>query len=92
MEQKRGADLATARHIIYVCNSRIYDMPVMDSKFYQGRKLDDLAMEIKDKGIFLSVIAPRKIPALFKLYEKAGGTRRWPKRRTSPWIPVTWCC
>ena len=47
-------------------------MPVMDNKFYHGRKLDDLALEMKDKGIFLSVIAPRKIPALFKLYEKAG--------------------
>ena len=35
-------------------------MPVMDSKFYQGRKLDDLAMEIKDKGIFLSG-KPRRI-------------------------------
>ena len=81
MEQKRGADLATARHIVYICNSRIYDMPVMDNKFYQGRKLDDLAMEIKDKGICLSVIAPRKIPALLKLYEKAGGDMKVAKEK-----------
>ena len=33
VEQKRGADLATARHIVYICNSRIYDMPVMACVF-----------------------------------------------------------
>ena len=65
--------MATARHIIYVCNSSVYDMPVMDNTFYHGRKLEDLTTEIQDKGIFLSVIAPRRLGALLKLFEKAGG-------------------
>ena len=73
VEQKRGEDVATARHIVYVCNSAIYDMPVMDNSFYQGRKLDDLTTEIQDKGIYLSVLAPRKLSALIKLFEKSGG-------------------
>ena len=73
VEQRRGEDVATARHIVYVCNSGIYDMPVMDNYHYQGRKLEDLTTEIQDKGIFLSVFAPRKMPALVKLFEKAGG-------------------
>ena len=41
--------------------------------YFQGRKLEDLTTEIQDKGIFLSVIAPRRLSALFKLFEKAGG-------------------
>ena len=48
-------------------------MPVMDNSFYHGRKLEDLTTEIQDKGIFLSVLAPRRLSALFRLYEKAGG-------------------
>lgn len=30
-------------------------------------------MNIFQRGIHLSILSPRKIPALFKLYEKAGG-------------------
>ncbi len=73
VEQRRGEDVATARHIIYICNSAIYDMPVMDNSLYQGRKLDDLTTEIQDKGIFLSVLAPRRLAPLSKLFEKSGG-------------------
>ena len=65
--------MATARHIIYICNSAIYDMPVMDNSLYQGRKLDDLTTEIQDKGIFLSVLAPRRLAPLSQLFEKSGG-------------------
>ena len=74
--------MATARHIIYVCNSSVYDMPVMDNSFYHGRKLDDLTTEIQDKGIFLSVIAPRRLSALFKLFEKSGGDLAAAKEKT----------
>ena len=45
----------------------------MDNGLYQGRKLDDLTTEIQDKGIFLSVLAPRRLAALCSLFEKAGG-------------------
>ena len=48
-------------------------MTFYNCRFYQGRKLDDLTTEIQDKGIFLSVIAPRRLSPLFKLFDKAGG-------------------
>ena len=48
-------------------------MPVMDNSLYQGRKLDDLTTEIQDKGIFLSVLAPRRLAPLSQLFEKSGG-------------------
>jgi len=81
VELKRGGDIATSKHILYVCNSAIYDMPVLDNTVYHGRSLDDLAMEIRDKSIFVSVVAPRKLPALFKLYEKCGGDLKSAKEK-----------
>jgi len=81
LELKRGGDIATAKHILYVANSSIYDMPVLDNIPYHGRNLDDLTMEIREKNIFVSVVAPRKIPALFKLYEKCGGDLKSAKEK-----------
>jgi len=81
VEQRRGRDIATAKHILYICNSSIYDMPVLDNTIYHGRTLDDLAMEVREKNIFVSVVAPRKLPALFKLYEKCGGDLKSAKEK-----------
>jgi len=81
VELKRGGDIATSKHILYVCNSAIYDMPVLDNTVYHGRSLDDIAMDIRDKNIFVSVVAPRKLPALFKLYEKCGGDLKSAKEK-----------
>jgi len=73
VELKRGGDIASSKHILYVSNSDIYDMPVLDNTVYHGRTLEDLAMDIREKNILVSVVAPRKLPALCKLYEKCGG-------------------
>ena len=81
VEQKRGEDLATARHILYIGNSGIYDMPVMDNIPYQGRMLDDLTREIQDKGILLSVLAPRRLQPLLRLFEKSGGDLEGAKKK-----------
>ena len=40
---------------------------------FSGMSLDDLCLELKDRKSSFSVFAPRKIPFLFKLFEKAGG-------------------
>merc|ERR1712106_207986 len=56
-------------------------MPVLDNTLYHGRTLDDLAMDIRDKNICVSVVAPRKLPALFKLYEKCGGDLKSAKEK-----------
>merc|ERR1711936_745707 len=81
VEQRRGGDLATSKHILYICNSSIYDMPVLDNTLYHGRTLDDLAMDIREKNICVSVICPRKLPALFKLFEKCGGDLKSAKEK-----------
>merc|ERR1719474_60180 len=56
-------------------------MPVLDNIPYHGRSLDDITMEIREKNIFVCVVAPRKIPALFKLYEKCGGDLKSAKEK-----------
>eukprot|EP00090_Calanus_glacialis_P022952 TRINITY_DN3531_c1_g1_i1.p1 TRINITY_DN3531_c1_g1~~TRINITY_DN3531_c1_g1_i1.p1 ORF type:complete len:824 (+),score=378.63 TRINITY_DN3531_c1_g1_i1:164-2635(+) len=81
VEQRRGGDIATSKHILYICNSALYDMPVLDNTVYHGRTLDDLAMDIRDKNIYVSVVAPRKLPALAKLYEKCGGDLKSAKEK-----------
>lgn len=48
-------------------------MPVMESYNYSGMTCEQLAGILQERGINLSIISPRKIPALFKLFEKAGG-------------------
>jgi len=40
---------------------------------YSGQTADQLAALLVERGIHLSILSPRKIPALFKLYDKAGG-------------------
>ena len=51
----------------------MYDMPVLQCTAYANKSIDYLCQEIKEHGIQLSVFAPRKIPFLFRLFEKAGG-------------------
>nr|XP_018900911.1 PREDICTED: mediator of RNA polymerase II transcription subunit 25 isoform X2 [Bemisia tabaci] len=71
--QKRETGATPQKHCILICNSPPYSMPVMESHTYSGHTAENLASELVQRGIHLSVVSPRKIPALFKLYEKAGG-------------------
>ena len=48
---------------------------------FVGKTIDDLCVELKDRKVNLSVFAPRKIPFLFKLFEKAGGDLNMAKEK-----------
>lgn len=69
----REPHLTTQKHCILVCNSPPYPLPCLESNSYVGLHADQLASLMGERGINLSIISPRKIPALFKLYDKAGG-------------------
>jgi hypothetical protein len=40
---------------------------------YGNKSVEDLGNIMQEKGISLSILAPRKIPALLTMFEKAGG-------------------
>lgn len=45
----------------------------MESQTYSGKTAEQLAAVLQEKNINLSIVSPRKIPSLYKLFEKAGG-------------------
>ncbi|XP_017105166.2 mediator of RNA polymerase II transcription subunit 25 [Drosophila bipectinata] len=61
------------RHCILICNSPPYQMPTTESWKYQGKTCEQLAALFNEQKINLSIIAPRKMPVLFKLFMKADG-------------------
>ncbi|KAH8382102.1 hypothetical protein KR009_001886 [Drosophila setifemur] len=61
------------RHCILICNSPPYQMPTTESWKYQGKSCEQLASLFNERKISLSIIAPRKMPVLFKLFMKADG-------------------
>jgi len=69
----REINFKSSRHILYLGNSPMYDVPVMECTQFAGKSIDSLCLDIKERHISLSVFSPRKIPYLFKLYETAGG-------------------
>ncbi|XP_061182873.1 mediator of RNA polymerase II transcription subunit 25-like [Saccostrea echinata] len=63
--------LPVQRHCILVCNSPPYNLPSQEGVRYVGYMADQLASMMAKRGIHLSIISPRKIPALQKLYEES---------------------
>ncbi|XP_017036389.1 mediator of RNA polymerase II transcription subunit 25 [Drosophila kikkawai] len=61
------------RHCILICNSPPYQMPTTESWKYPGKSCEQLAVLFNERKINLSIIAPRKMPVLFKLFMKADG-------------------
>ena len=62
-----------SRYVIYIGNSATHEMPVQDVPDYMGLHVDDIIKKITDKNIFLSVISPRKIPQLIRMFTMSGG-------------------
>lgn len=73
LQQKRDTANNVQKHCILVCNSPPYLLPVMESQTYAGKTAEQLAAVLQERGIHLSIISPRKIPSLYKIFEKAGG-------------------
>jgi mediator of RNA polymerase II transcription subunit 25 len=63
----------TQKHCILLANSSPYSMPVQECWEYEGKTYEQLAQLLMERNINLSIISPRKIPVLFKIFEKAGG-------------------
>lgn len=61
------------RHCVLICNSPPYSLPAVESISYNGFMIDQLVGLMGERGISLSLFSPKKMPYLFKLYEKAGG-------------------
>ncbi|KAJ8922602.1 hypothetical protein NQ315_007633 [Exocentrus adspersus] len=72
-QQKRDSSVTVQKHCILICGSPPYLLPVLESQVYSGKTAEQLAAILQEKNINLSVISPRKIPSLYKLFEKAGG-------------------
>lgn len=73
LTQKREPNSNIQKHCLLICNSPPYLMPVMESQQYAGKTAEQLAATLAENNINLSILSPRKIPTLYKLFEKAGG-------------------
>ncbi|XP_011299870.1 mediator of RNA polymerase II transcription subunit 25 isoform X2 [Fopius arisanus] len=73
LQIKREPNTNAQKHCILVCNSPPYQTVVQESHKFAGHTVENLAAVFQERDIILSILSPRKIPALFKLFEKAGG-------------------
>ncbi|XP_033217039.1 mediator of RNA polymerase II transcription subunit 25 isoform X2 [Belonocnema kinseyi] len=73
LQVRREPNTASQKHCILVCNSPPYLTVVQETFKFSGHTVDQLAPLLQERNINLSILSPRKIPALFKLFEKAGG-------------------
>uniref|UniRef100_A0A1A9UH88 Mediator of RNA polymerase II transcription subunit 25 n=1 Tax=Glossina austeni TaxID=7395 RepID=A0A1A9UH88_GLOAU len=65
--------MALQKHCVLVCNSPPYSIPVTECWKFAGKTVEQLATLFHERKIYLSIIAPRKMPVLYKLYMKADG-------------------
>ncbi|XP_074785921.1 LOW QUALITY PROTEIN: mediator of RNA polymerase II transcription subunit 25 [Athene noctua] len=61
----------THKVCVLICNSPPYLLPAVESTTYSGYSTENLVQCIGERGIHFSVVAPRKLPALRVLFEKA---------------------
>ncbi|XP_015915623.1 mediator of RNA polymerase II transcription subunit 25 [Parasteatoda tepidariorum] len=69
----RDSNIKTQKHCILICNSPPYPLPALESSAYSGLMTEQLAATMADRHINFSVLSLRKIPAFYRIYEKAGG-------------------
>ncbi|XP_052402106.1 mediator of RNA polymerase II transcription subunit 25 isoform X1 [Carassius gibelio] len=69
----------THKVCVLLCNSPPYLLPAVESVSYTGCTADSLVQIIRDRGIHFSVIAPRKLPALRYLFERASSVAGAPE-------------
>ncbi|XP_064604041.1 mediator of RNA polymerase II transcription subunit 25-like isoform X2 [Liolophura sinensis] len=71
IKKLRDKSLKTERHCILICNSPPYQLPCQESHCYLGYLADQMASMMGKQGINLSIISPRKIPGLQKLFDES---------------------
>ncbi|XP_011632716.1 mediator of RNA polymerase II transcription subunit 25-like isoform X2 [Pogonomyrmex barbatus] len=73
LQLRREPNTALQKHCILICNSPPYQTMIQESCKYAGHTIEQLAGIYQERNINISILSPRKIPALYKLFEKAGG-------------------
>ena len=73
LQLRREPNAASQKHCVLICNSPPYQTVIQESYKFVGHTIEQLAALYQERNINLSILSPRKIPALFKLFEKAGG-------------------
>ncbi|XP_025159280.1 mediator of RNA polymerase II transcription subunit 25 isoform X3 [Harpegnathos saltator] len=73
LQLKREPNTASQKHCILICNSPPYQIMIQECYKFAGHTIEQLATIYQERNINISILSPRKIPALFKLFEKAGG-------------------
>ncbi|XP_066601474.1 mediator of RNA polymerase II transcription subunit 25-like isoform X2 [Prorops nasuta] len=73
LQLRREPNTASQKHCILICNSPPYQTVIQETYKFAGHTIEQLATLYQERNINLSILSPRKIPALYKLFEKAGG-------------------
>ncbi|XP_011297129.1 mediator of RNA polymerase II transcription subunit 25 isoform X2 [Fopius arisanus] len=73
LQMIREPSTNSQKHCILICNSPPYQTAVQESSKFVGHTVENLAGLFQERNIVLSILSPRKIPALLRLFEKAGG-------------------
>lgn len=73
LQLRREPNTASQKHCILICNSPPYQTMIQESYKFSGHTIEQLATIYQERNINISILSPRKIPALYKLFEKAGG-------------------
>ncbi|XP_029163114.1 mediator of RNA polymerase II transcription subunit 25-like isoform X2 [Nylanderia fulva] len=73
LQVRRDPNSASQKHCILICNSPPYQTMIQESYKFAGHTIEQLAAIYQERNINISILSPRKIPALYKLFEKAGG-------------------
>ncbi|CAG0913219.1 unnamed protein product [Notodromas monacha] len=67
-------DTNTIKHCVLMCNSLPYDSSASAAfPAFGGLDLESVLKSLKESDVRLSVISPRKIPTLLKIFEIGGG-------------------
>ncbi|KAK9886904.1 hypothetical protein WA026_019161 [Henosepilachna vigintioctopunctata] len=73
LQVKHEPNANVQRHCLLVCTSPPYSLPVLECHAYTGKTAEQLAVILSERNINLSILSSRKLPSLYKLFEKAGG-------------------
>ncbi|XP_018044485.1 PREDICTED: mediator of RNA polymerase II transcription subunit 25 isoform X2 [Atta colombica] len=73
LQLRREPNTASQKHCILICNSPPYQTMIQETYKFAGHTIEQLATIYQERNINISILSPRKIPALYKLFEKAGG-------------------
>ncbi|ELU05747.1 hypothetical protein CAPTEDRAFT_200045 [Capitella teleta] len=73
VNQLREPNVNAQKHCVLISNSTPVQVPCQENIKFAGLLPDQLLTNLAEIGVNFSIISPRKIPLLFKLFEKASG-------------------